>query len=280
MYNVIGFVWIDKVSMCSDGQPRQTWKWEKRGGRGTASPAILVARDWVARVNQTEVASSGDGRTEVSEKNKRGTGSRPGVVPHRIYAAGELKSSMILCSWERICTDLNSHISNPLSVPGNGVSHKRPHTHKSRETVNRPQTARPERPNAERRYLWTSHWPSMSAAAFETVRGPKSGPNGFPALGPLQLIVLGASCHVFAPGRAPYRRPSSWSKQLDGGGRHRRSSRVHLGVCNAVPHGVQYLLPTYCTAYPRAAQGDLHPPCLPAYRPPSPTRTIRGPWTT
>jgi len=142
------------------------------------------------------------------------------------------------------------------------------------------QTARPERPNAERRYLWTSHWPSMSAAAFETVRGPKSGPNGFPALGPLQLIVLGASCHVFAPGRAPYRRPSSWSKQLDGGGRHRRSSRVHLGVCNAVPHGVQYLLPTYCTAYPRAAQGDLHPPCLPAYRPPSPTRTIRGPWTT
>jgi len=144
MYNVIGFVWIDKVSMCSDGQPRQTWKWEKRGGRGTASPAILVARDWVARVNQTEVASSGDGRTEVSEKNKRGTGSRPGVVPHRIYAAGELKSSMILCSWERICTDLNSHISNPLPVPGNGVSHKRPHTHKSRETVNRPLSEPPQ----------------------------------------------------------------------------------------------------------------------------------------
>jgi len=139
MYNMIGFVWIDKVSMCSNGQPRQTCKWEKRGGRGTASPAILVARDWVARVNQTEVASSADGRTEVSEKNKRGTASRPGVVPHRIYAAGELKSRMILCSWERICTDLDSHISNPLPVPGNGVSHKRPHTHKSRETVNRPQ---------------------------------------------------------------------------------------------------------------------------------------------
>ena len=129
MYNMIGFVWIDKVSMCSNGQPRQTCKWEQRGGRGTASPAILVARDWVARVNQTEIASSADGRTDVSQKNKRGTASRPGVVPHRIYAAGELKSRMILCSWERICTDLESHISNPLPVPGKAVhTNIQPHT--------------------------------------------------------------------------------------------------------------------------------------------------------
>ena len=64
----------------------------------------------MARVNHTEVALSGVGRTE---KNKRGTESRPGVVPHHIYEAGDLKSSRIICSLERICTDLDSHISNP-----------------------------------------------------------------------------------------------------------------------------------------------------------------------
>jgi len=126
---MIGFLWIDKVSMCSNGQPRETCKSEKRGGRGTESPAILVARDWVARVNQTEVASSGDGRTEVSEKDRRGTASRPGVVPHRIYAAGELKSRMILCTWQQICMDLDWHISNSHPVPGKTGFLTNAHTH-------------------------------------------------------------------------------------------------------------------------------------------------------